>query len=184
MDTIVCVDRNIKPVYPVDDPLSGIKRINRVIHPEFETSGPPEFDVRNLELWTHPNHPTSCFEGFLKGSVVYEFLQESGQLFRCLNVRDLEEIEKKGFRFFTSNFDPVYSVDDGFRSMNSHSLYAPKSIIEATNGRGEIHLFMPSLRVFADAKYGSYLGLRWSRLCDSYSYQLLDRTPLFPKEVL
>src|ERR1700722_11534777 len=45
LDTIVRVDRSVRPVYP--------DFVKTVMHPELEKVGPAEYDLATVDLWLH-----------------------------------------------------------------------------------------------------------------------------------
>ena len=93
LDTIIRVDRSIRPVYP-----GWVKTVQ---HPDLEPLGPAEFDASRLELWLHEGQSDNKYT---KGHKIYEHLKEKKILEDCLGLRDLEEIQKKGLAFFRKFF--------------------------------------------------------------------------------
>ncbi|MDQ5976918.1 MAG: hypothetical protein QG664_831 [Patescibacteria group bacterium] len=93
LDTLIHVDRSIRPVYP--------DWVRTVMHPELELTGPVEYDLGTVDLWLHyrqKNGPS------LAGYKPYEYLKENGMLKSCLSLRDGEEIQKKGLPVFRKFF--------------------------------------------------------------------------------
>jgi hypothetical protein len=93
LDSIVRVDRTIRPTYP------DWKK--KVLYPKLENSGPSEFDVAKLELWLHEGQKNG---GRVKGQIIFDYLKKERMLGSCLGLRDLEEIQKKGVVFFRKYF--------------------------------------------------------------------------------
>ncbi len=89
---IIHIDRTIHPTYP--------EWFKGLVKPELELAGPPEFDVSKFELWLHPDQ----VKGVAKGDVIFEYLKQNQMLESCLNLRDLEEIQKQGSDFFRRYF--------------------------------------------------------------------------------
>lgn len=92
-DTIIRVDRSIRPVYP-----SWVKQ---VMHLELENTGPAEYDLFQLELWLHEDQKNG---GRIEGHKLYEYLKNNKMLESCLSLRDGEEIQKKGLTTFRKFF--------------------------------------------------------------------------------
>ena len=92
-DTIVRVDRSIRPVYP--------DWVKTVMHPELEPTGLVEYDLGAVDPWLHDGQKNGrCMEGHK----LYEYLKENGMLESCLSLRDGEEIQKKGIAVFRKFF--------------------------------------------------------------------------------
>jgi len=92
-DTIIHVNHSIKPAYP--------DRMEKVMHPELEATGPAEYDLATVELWLHGDQKGG---NWIKGQCIYDHLKETDTLKTCLGLRDLEEIQKKGIAFFRKHF--------------------------------------------------------------------------------
>jgi len=93
LDTLIRVDRSIRPVYP--------DWVRTVMHPELEPTGPVEYDLGTVDLWLHyrqKNGPS------LAGYKPYEYLKKKKLLEVCLSLRDGEEIQKKGIAVFRKFF--------------------------------------------------------------------------------
>jgi hypothetical protein len=88
LDTIIRVDRSVRPVYP--------EWVKEVMHPELEGTGPAEYDLAKVEQWLHDEQK----KGVMVGNRIYEHLKSNNMLASCLGLRDLEEIQKKGVRCF------------------------------------------------------------------------------------
>ncbi len=102
--SIIYVDRTVAPVYSLS--------VKEVIHPELEKAGPEEFDVLKLERWLHEEQKGNKSIGGLN---LYEHIKTQNMLESCLNFRDLEEIKKRGTKFFREHF-------------NRQEIYAWKSV--------------------------------------------------------
>ncbi len=135
MDYIVKVDRTQKPIYP--------DWVKKVMHPEFELSGPAEFDLqKDVSLWLHKNQKT----GFVTGNKIYNQLKKDDLLKDCLSLADLIAIQEKGIEVFRSLY-------------NRKTVFGWKSAVESTDGR----LYVPFL-VEDDGKfvlYWRWLGGIW-----------------------
>jgi len=93
LDTLIRVDRSIRPVYP--------DWVETVMHLELEPTGPVEYDLGTVDLWLHyrqKNGPS------LAGYKPYEYLKKKKLLEVCLSLRDGEEIQKKGIAVFRKFF--------------------------------------------------------------------------------
>ena len=75
VDTIVRVDRSVKPSYP--------DWVAKVLYPEFECTGPAEFDLATLTSWFHDGQKNG---GSVKGQVIYNHLKVEGMLPSCLSL--------------------------------------------------------------------------------------------------
>lgn len=93
---LVFVDRTILPKYP--------DWMEKLEHPELESTGPAEFDVGKLDPWLHEEQKND----WVKGEVIHLYLKEHDMLKNCLGLRDLEEIQKKGITFFRKHFKGKY----------------------------------------------------------------------------
>lgn len=93
VDTIVRVDRSIRPAYPVD-------RVQAAMHPELENTGPTEFDLWDVEEWLHPDQK----RGMVRGEFLYQYLKDNDMLKSCLSFQDGVEIQKKGTDIFLTLF--------------------------------------------------------------------------------
>ncbi len=91
IDSIIRVDRSVKPIYP--------DWMKKVIHPELENVGPTEYDASSIDQWLHEGQKNG---NWTTGNRVYAKLKEEDNklLKTCLGLRDLEEIQKKGIVFF------------------------------------------------------------------------------------
>lgn len=97
-DTLIRVSRSIRPVYP--------DWVKTVMHPEFESTGPAEYDLGQVELWLHDGQKN---DRYMEGNKLYEYLKEQKMLEICLSLRDGEEIQKKGPTVFRKFFrGPVF----------------------------------------------------------------------------
>jgi hypothetical protein len=94
-DTIIRVDRSVKPTYP--------DRVKEVLHPDLEKSGPTEYSIATIDQWLHEGQKNGKWT---TGNVIYAHLKDNDEvaLKTCLGLRDLEEIQKKGIAFFRKYF--------------------------------------------------------------------------------
>jgi len=71
------------------------------MHPRLENSGAAEFDPRKLEVW-------NSFQGKQTSGTIgertYQMLKKADALERCLGLRDLEVIQKRGIVFYRKYF--------------------------------------------------------------------------------
>lgn len=117
LDTLICVDRSIRPVYP--------DWVKMVKHPKMELTGPTEYDLTSVALWIHNNQKN----GFhIEGYKLYSYLGERKILERCLSLRDGEEIQKKDIAIFRQLF-------------KCKAIFLWKSVVQHVHGR----LFVPYL---------------------------------------
>jgi len=93
LDTLIRVDRSIRPVYPY--------WVKTVMHPELEPTGLAEYDLTSVALWLHDGQKNGRS---MKGNKLYEYLKDKKMLERCLSLRDGEEIQKKGIAVFRKFF--------------------------------------------------------------------------------
>lgn len=115
INTLIRVDRTIKPVYP--------DWLKKVMHPELEAQGPAEYDLANVEQWLHDGQKNGKW---IEGNKIYAHLKDNDLLKTCLTLRDGEEIKKNGVEAFRKFFKgkalflwgSVVQDDDG-------SLYVP-----------------------------------------------------------
>ena len=93
VDSIIRVDRSIRPSYP--------DWVKEVIHPELESVGPAKYDISGVEQWLHDGQKDGkC----VKGTKIWAELNKPEILKDHLGLRDLEEIQKKGIMFFRKHF--------------------------------------------------------------------------------
>ena len=93
LDTLVRVDRSIRPVYP--------DWVKTVMHPELEPTGLVEYDLGAVDPWLHDGQKNGRY---MEGNELYEYLKEQKMLESCLSLRDGEEIQKKGPTVFRRFF--------------------------------------------------------------------------------
>lgn len=93
VDSIIRVDRSIRPSYP--------DWVKTVMHPELENVGPAEYNISVVEQWLHEGQKDGKL---MEGNKIYAHLKEKGDLKNHFGLRDLEEIQKKGIVFFRKNF--------------------------------------------------------------------------------
>lgn len=135
-DSIIRVNRAVHP---------DADYMSRVLHPELEVTGLVEYNLAALEMWLHLDQKA----GNVKGWKIYQYLKENKILEKYLNLRDLQEIEKKGADVFRKYF-------------GDKMIFAWKSVIRNQNGLLEVPgLF---LRGF-DASF----VLGWCRLDDHWN---------------
>jgi hypothetical protein len=94
LDTIVRVDRSIRPVYP--------NWMKKVMHPDLENTGPEKYDLAEVVLWLHEDQRNG---GSAEADKIYRFLKDTGMMRSCLALRDGEEIQKKGVAIFRKLFE-------------------------------------------------------------------------------
>jgi hypothetical protein len=94
-DTIIRVDRSVKPTYP--------DWMKEVLHPDLEKSGPTKYSIATIDQWLHEGQKNGKWT---TGHVIYAHLKDNDEvaLKTCLGLRDLEEIQKKGIAFFWKYF--------------------------------------------------------------------------------
>ena len=93
MDTIIRVNRSVRPVYP--------DWVKVVMHPELEAVGPAEYDLANVELYLHDVQKNG---ERMEGTKLYHHFKETGSLKNCLGFHDAIEIQKKGVKVFRKLF--------------------------------------------------------------------------------
>jgi len=93
INTIIRVDRTVKPVYP--------DWLKKVMHPELEAQGPAEYDLANVEQWLHDGQKGGKW---IEGNKIYAHLKDNDLLKTCLTLRDGEEIKKNGVEAFRKFF--------------------------------------------------------------------------------
>lgn len=94
LDTMIRVDRSIRPVYP--------DWVKVVMHPELEAVGPAEYDLAKVELCLHDEQKDGKW---MKGTKLYSYLKETDRLKNCLGLHDALEIQKKGIKVFRKLFE-------------------------------------------------------------------------------
>ncbi len=128
---VVKVDRSAKAAYP--------DWVKEVLHPELESTGSAEFNLKTLELWFHPNQQNG---GVITGNPIYEHLRDNGMLPTCLNLQDGLAIQKKGIAVFRKFFE-------------GKAVFLWKSAVQSRNG----NLFVPYL-----CEGGARVVVSWDRL--------------------
>ncbi|MFH1171486.1 MAG: hypothetical protein V1778_03040 [bacterium] len=140
-DTIIRVDRSIRPVYP--------SWVNKVMHPELEGTGPTVYDLATaVSLWLHDDQKV----GITTGKMIYgHLLEEHGMLGSCLSLRDAEEIRKKSAAVYREIF-------------GNNTVYFWKSVVESRCGRFRSGLGVPCLCVSGGVVVLVWrlLGLVWN----------------------
>jgi len=94
LDTIIRVDRSVRPVYP------DLAKVV-VMHPELEIVGLAEYDLSNVELYLHDDQKDGKW---MEGTKIYKHLKETDSLKACLGLQDALEIKKKGIEVFRKLF--------------------------------------------------------------------------------
>ncbi len=135
IDSIIRVDRSIRPTYP--------DWVKTVMHPELEPLGPAEYDIAEVEQWLHEGQKDGKW---IEGNNIYAHLKEIDTLKTCLGLRDLEEIQKKGIAFFRKHF-------------GGKAVFGWSGVVRLRHG----DLCVPYLCGFGDrvVLYWSWLGLGW-----------------------
>lgn len=141
-DTLIRVDRSVRPVYP-----DFIDR-DYINTPEFialERSGPSQYHITEVQQWLHQDQE----DGVVGGSKIHEYLKKKDRIKSCLGLHDLIEIQKKGIAFYRQYF-------------NGKVAFGWRSVAQDRNSR----LDVPFL-----AEDGGEVVLRWSWLGhDWHSY--------------
>ncbi len=132
LDTLIKVDRSIKPIYP-----DGMQKL---MHPELELSGPNEFDLQKLNLWLKKT-------SYVTGNQIYDQLKKDDLLKDSLNLADLLAIQEKGIEVFRSLY-------------KGKAVFGWKSVVEDTHGYLRVpYLIEFDGKVVLD---WDWLGSRWS----------------------
>lgn len=119
LDTIIRVDRSVRPVYP--------DWAKVVMHPELEAVGPAEYDLAKVELYLHDEQKDGKW---MKGTKLYDHLKETDSLKNCLGLHDALEIQKKGIKVFRKLF-------------GGKAVFCWKSVVRSRDG----DLFVPCVCV-------------------------------------
>ena len=93
LDTLIRVDRSIRPVYP--------DWVETVMHPEFELTGPADYYLGTIDPWLHDGQKN---DQDMEGNDLYKYLKEKKMLESCLSLRDGEEIQRRGIDVFDRFF--------------------------------------------------------------------------------
>lgn len=135
INTIIHVDRTVKPIYP------DWKK--KVMHPELEAQGPAEYDLSNVEQWLHDGQKGGKW---IEGNKIYAHLKDNDLLKTCLTLRDGEEIKKNGVEAFRKSF-------------KGKALFLWGSVVQYGGG----YLYVPYLCDDGDEVVVSWgrLGLDW-----------------------
>lgn len=116
LDFMVRVDRTLRPPYPIwSEP---------TVHPDLECTGPAEYDLQSdVEQWLHDDQKT----GGVKGSVIYQYLNDDLILANQLGLADLLAIQKMGIQIFLELFrnKTVFGWKSVVRRRDSPDLYVP-----------------------------------------------------------
>lgn len=111
LDTLIHVDRSIRPIYP-----DWVKLVN---HPKIGNTGPADYDLATqVKQWLHEQQKNG---GSMCGTLLYKDIRGNGILPTCLSLRDLEEIRKKGIVVFRKFFAGV-------------AVFAWKSVVQSRGG--------------------------------------------------
>ncbi len=131
VDTIIRVDRSIRPVYP--------NWAKTIMHPELEATGPAEYDLFEVEPWLHEGQKNGQH---IAGYQIYKYLKEQKMLKSCLSLRDGEEIRKKGPTVFQKVF-------------GDREILLWKSVVQHRDNR----IAVPYIRKDRGEMGGDWLGL-------------------------
>ncbi len=102
---VIRVDRAILPEYP--------EKMEKVVRPDLALLGPSEYDLEKVELWGIDEQKV----GFLQMRSVYDCLEKTGDLPKCLGLADLLAMKQAlDFRTFQDIF-PVVGAVYGWRSV-------------------------------------------------------------------
>jgi len=144
---LIFVDRTIRPKYPY--------WVKEVLYPELESTGPAEFDVGKLEFWLHEEQERDQMKQKFKegkdtvyGDKIHSYLKDHGMIKDCLDLRALEEIQKKGITFFRKHF-------------KGKSVFGWKSVVLNCDGG----LYSPYL-----GEEGGEVRLGWRWLTDEWYF--------------
>ena len=135
VDTIIRIDRSVRPVYP--------DWAKIMMHPDLEPAGPAEYDIMEVKQWFHEDQKDGkCSEG----NKIYAHLKETDTLKTCLGLRDLEEIQKRGIVFFQKYFQ-------------GKAVFCWKAVVRSPGG----NLYVPYLceRGGAVVMDWRWLGIDW-----------------------
>ena len=130
-DSVIQVDRTIRPTYPLS--------VEAVVHNELEKTGPEIYDI--AQVYQQKRYP-----GFDRGLFLFNQIMNSNYSQSCLNLQDLEEIQKKGPDFFKRYFD-------------NKEIFAWKSVCKCKSG----DLKVPSLTLIVNV-----LSIEWQSLNNSF----------------
>ena len=92
-DSIIRVDRSVRPTYP--------HWAKGVLHLELEGTGLVEYNIDAVELWLHNKQEDGKL---IKGQEIYDHLEANNMLYECLGLSDLLAIQAKGVAFFRKHF--------------------------------------------------------------------------------
>ena len=93
LDTIIRVDRAVRPVYP--------DWMKKVMHLELEATGAAEYDLATVQLWLHDGQKNG---GVMVGNTIYDHLKSNTMLESCLGLADGLAIQKNGVEAFRKFF--------------------------------------------------------------------------------
>ena len=114
-NNIIRIDRSVPLVYPPS--------LEAALHPEFEKTGPAEYDISKVLVSISKDQISG--ECKLGGIKIYNGLIQQELLSDCLNLRDLEEIQKRGVGFFQKYF-------------GVKTIYGWKSVVKDKEGRLQV----------------------------------------------
>ena len=132
---VVKVDRSVKPIYP--------DWMEKLLHPELETTGSAEFNLADVSLWLHEGQQNG---GVTIGNPIYEHLRDKDMLETCLNLQDGLAIQKKGIAVFRKFF-------------GGKAVFLWKSVVQDRGGG----LSVPDL-----CEYDGQVVVGWRWLDDSF----------------
>lgn len=92
LDLTVWVDRSVRPTYP--------DWSKKLMYPELELAGPPEYDLSQVGLWLHDDQKN----GVVVGNTIYNRLKKDNAFASCLNLQDGLAIQQKGIAVFRRLF--------------------------------------------------------------------------------
>ncbi len=121
IDVLIKVDRSKKPNYP--------SWVRTVLHPEYESSGPVQFYLNNLDLSFYENQKYGS-DSIIR---VYDHFKKNGFIKNCLNLADLRAIQEKGVEIFQSFYkDQVIFGLNSIVESELKNLFAP-CLLESEN---------------------------------------------------
>ena len=116
LDTIIRVDRSVRPAYP--------GWVDKVMNPELDSTGPAEYDLAtSISLWLHDGQEG----GTTNGMVIYDHLKKHDMFPSCLSLQDAQQIQKKGVAVFRKVFgnNAVYFWKSVVRYRGVRRLHVP-----------------------------------------------------------
>ncbi len=110
VDSIVRVDRSVKPTYP--------DWVKDVLYPELDQSGPEELDLAALDQYLFGKQKTGGYE---MGDRIHEHLKSDNLLDSCLSLQDALAIQQLGVETFRKHF-------------KGKAVFFWKSVVRSRNG--------------------------------------------------